>query len=187
MPSLSLSETLHSLVHAYKKQLRNDIAAQKIDLPVTHIRALKGICRNPESTAQSIALRMQRDKAQITRVLNELQHSGFITTVDNPKDGRSQLLRPTAEGEKIMRQVNIAERKTVAHMTQALCPDEVATFIQLANRISKSVDETFSANSVTQKRLSTERKSSVEKVSIAPQLMAEHAAVEPSIEDEHNE
>lgn len=187
MPLLSLSETLHTLVHAYKKQLRSDIAAQEVDLPVTHIRALKGICRNPESTAQSIALRMQRDKAQITRVLNELQHSGLITKVDNPKDGRSQLLRPTAEGEKIMRQVNIAERKTVAHMTQALSPDEVATFIQLANRISKSVDETFSANSVTQKRLSTERKSSVEKVSIAPQLMAEHAAVESSIEDNHNE
>ncbi|HCE52811.1 MAG TPA: MarR family transcriptional regulator, partial [Shewanella baltica] len=42
MPSLSLSETLHRLVHAYKKQLRSDIAAQEIDLPVTHIRALKG-------------------------------------------------------------------------------------------------------------------------------------------------
>lgn len=187
MPSLSLSETLHTLVHAYKKQLRSDIAAQEINLPVTHIRALKGICRNPESTAQSIALRMQRDKAQITRVLNELQQSGLITKVDNPKDGRSQLLRPTAEGEKIMRQVNISERKTVAHMTQALSLDEVDTFIQLANRISKSVDETFSANSVTQKRLSTERQSSVEKISITPQLIAEHAGVEPLIEESHNE
>ncbi len=187
MPSLSLSETLHTLVHAYKKQLRSDIAAQEINLPVTHIRALKGICRNPESTAQSIALRMQRDKAQITRVLNELQQSGLITKVDNPKDGRSQLLRPTAEGEKIMRQVNISERKTVAHMTQALSPDEVDTFIQLANRISKSVDEAASANSVMQKRLSTERQSSVEKISITPQLIAEHAGVEPLIEESHNE
>lgn len=187
MPSLSLSETLHTLVHAYKKQLCSDIAAQEINLPVTHIRALKGICRNPESTAQSIALRMQRDKAQITRVLNELQQSGLITKVDNPKDGRSQLLRPTAEGEKIMRQVNISERKTVAHMTQALSPDEVDTFIQLANRISKSVDEAASANSVMQKRLSTERQSSVEKISITPQLIAEHAGVEPLIEESHNE
>ena len=36
MPLLSLSETLHTLVHAYKKQLRSDIAAQEVDLPVTH-------------------------------------------------------------------------------------------------------------------------------------------------------
>jgi len=138
--SSSLGETLHRLVHAYKKQLRADINAQEINLPVTHIRALKGICRNPESTAQSIALRMQRDKAQITRVLNELQQSGLITKIDNPKDGRSQLLRPTTEGEKLMTQINAAERQTVAHITQALSPDDINTFIRLANIISDSVD-----------------------------------------------
>ena len=47
MSAISLGETLHRLVHAYKKQLRADIAAQQIELPVTHIRALKGICRHP--------------------------------------------------------------------------------------------------------------------------------------------
>ena len=141
MSAISLGETLHRLVHAYKKQLRADIAAQQIELPVTHIRALKGICRHPEATAQSIALRMQRDKAQITRVLNELQQSGYILKVDNPKDGRSQLLRPTAQGEQLMTQIIAAEKATVAHMTQALDQDEIAVFIRIANQISDSVAE----------------------------------------------
>lgn len=141
MSATSLGETLHRLVHAYKKQLRADIAAQQIELPVTHIRALKGICRHPESTAQSIALRMQRDKAQITRVLNELQQGGYILKVDNPKDGRSQLLRPTAQGEQLMTQIIAAEKATVAHMTQALDQDEIAVFIRIANQISDSVAE----------------------------------------------
>ena len=141
MSAISLGETLHRLVHAYKKQLRADIAAQQIELPVTHIRVLKGICRHPEATAQSIALRMQRDKAQITRVLNELQQAGYILKVDNPKDGRSQLLRPTAQGEQLMTQINAAEKATVAHMTQALDQDEIAVFIRIANQISDSVAE----------------------------------------------
>ena len=186
MSSLSLSETLHRLVHAYKKQLRSDIAAQEIDLPVTHIRALKGVCRNPESTAQSIALRMQRDKAQITRVLNELQQSGLITKIDNPKDGRSQLLRPTAEGEKIMTQINASERKTVARMTQALSSDEVDTFIKLANRISQSVDDAAAAKSetdcLTQKRPSSKPKDTAGKGAIELRLTAENA-----IGENHNE
>ena len=138
--SSSLSDTLHRLVHAYKKQLRAEIGAQQLSLPVTHIRALKGVCRNPECTAQSIALRMQRDKAQITRVLNELQQTGLITKIDNPNDGRSQLLRPTAEGEAIMAQMNLIEQQTVAKMTQSLTPDEVDTFIRLANVMSDTVD-----------------------------------------------
>jgi len=186
MPSLSLSETLHRLVHAYKKQLRSDIAAQEIDLPVTHIRALKGVCRNPESTAQSIALRMQRDKAQITRVLNELQQGGLITKIDNPKDGRSQLLRPTAEGEKIMTQISTSERKTVARMTHALSSAEVDTFIKLANRISKSVDEAAAAKSCAdcpaQKRPSSKPKDPIGKGDVEARLMQEHA-----IGENHNE
>lgn len=139
MSSLLLSETLHELVHAYKKQLRSDIVAQNITLPVTHIRVLKGVCRNPECTAHSIAQRMQRDKAQITRVLNELQQTGLITKIDNPNDGRSQLLRPTAEGENIMAKMVVAERQTVACMTQGLSFDEVETFIRLASIITNSV------------------------------------------------
>lgn len=186
MPSFSLSETLHRLVHAYKKQLRSDIAAQEIDLPVTHIRALKGVCRNPESTAQSIALRMQRDKAQITRVLNELLQGGLITKIDNPKDGRSQLLRPTAEGEKIMTQISTSERKTVARMTQALSSAEVDTFIKLANRISKSVDEAAAAKSgadcPAQKRPSSKPKDPIGKGAVEARLMEEHA-----IGENHNE
>lgn len=186
MPSLSLSETLHRLVHAYKKQLRSDIAAQEIDLPVTHIRALKGVCRNPESTAQSIALRMQRDKAQITRVLNELQQGGLITKIDNPKDGRSQLLRPTTEGEKIMTQISTSERKTVARMTQALSSAEVDTFIKLANRIGKSVDEAAAAKSgadcPAQKRPSSKPKDPIGKGAVEARLMQEHA-----IGENHNE
>ena len=186
MPSLSLSETLHRLMHAYKTQLLSDIASQEIGLPITHIRALKGVCRNPESTAQSIALRMQRDKAQITRVLNELQQGGLITKIDNPKDGRSQLLRPTAEGEKITTQISTSELKTVARMTQALSSAEVETFIKLANRISKSVDEAAAVKSGAdchaQESLSGKPKNTNDKEAVETHLMAVNATGE-----NHNE
>ncbi|NHO66271.1 MarR family transcriptional regulator [Aestuariicella hydrocarbonica] len=140
MSSSSLSETLHQLTHAYKKQLRETIKAHRIALPVTHIRALKGICRNPECTAQSIAQRMQRDKAQITRVVNELLQAQLIIKIDNPNDRRSQLLRPTPEGEKIMAQINTIEQQTAEHMTRQLQSDDLTTFIRIANTMSDSVN-----------------------------------------------
>lgn len=141
MPPQSLSESLHRLTHAYKRQLRESIKAQQIQLPVTHIRALKGVCRNPECTAQSLAKRMQRDKAQITRVLNDLLQAGLIVKIDNPSDRRSQLLRPTPEGEQMMTQLNSIEQHTAEHMTRALRPDDLDTFIRIANTMSDSVDK----------------------------------------------
>ncbi|MBU0537875.1 MAG: MarR family transcriptional regulator [Gammaproteobacteria bacterium] len=133
MPTFALNEILHSLTHAYKSGLRTAVKEQQIPLPITHIRALKGIRSNPHCTAQSIAQRMQRDKAQITRVLNELLQDGFISKSDNPEDRRSQLLHLTKAGEKIVAQLDTIEQQTSSAMTANLSDEEMTLFIRIAN------------------------------------------------------
>ncbi|SIS74363.1 MarR family winged helix-turn-helix transcriptional regulator [Neptunomonas antarctica] len=137
----SLSETLHRLTHTYKSRLRETIKEKQIPLPITHIRALKGISRNPACTAHSIAQRMQRDKAQITRVLNELLKDGLIAKIDNPKDRRSQLLQLTSSGELIMAQLNAVEQQITAQMTCNLSEQDVAAFIRISNSINDNLSD----------------------------------------------
>ena len=132
----SLSDPLHRLTHAYTSRLREVISEQDISLPITHIRALKAVCNDPHVTAHSIAARMRRDKAQITRVLKELLDSELIVKVDNPDDRRSQLLKPTAEGRKVVRKVKTLEARVMGQMTQKLKLDEVKQFILLANKMT---------------------------------------------------
>ncbi len=139
MPDPSLSESVHRLMHAYKYLLREGVRKQNVDLPVTQIRALKGICRMPECTAQSLALRLQRDKAQITRVLNDLIDAGAIVKADNPDDRRSQLLKPTARGKKLMARLDAAEEWAVAQLTRNLEPDDLAMFLRISNVMADSV------------------------------------------------
>lgn len=146
MQPASISESLHRLVHSYKSRLRESIRDQSLSLPITHIRVLKGVCRNPECTAQSIGNRMQRDKAQITRVLNELLHDGLIIKVQNPADRRSQLLRPSAQGERVMAQLNALESAAITGMTQGLTPDDIDTFM----RITKVMAENLSSDGAPQ-------------------------------------
>ncbi len=133
-----LSETMHQLMHTYKHLLREGIRQQQLDMPVTHIRTLKGICRNPQSTAQSIAKCMQRDKAQITRALNNLMDAELIEKTDNPLDGRSQLLIPTAKGRQVMTQLDAAEDWAVAQLTQNLKSDELALFLRVSRTMIDS-------------------------------------------------
>lgn len=139
MPPLSLNESLHRLTHAYKKQLRELIHEQQLDWPVTHLRVLKGVCRHPQCTAQSLAKQLQRDKAQITRVLNELQQAGLIDKTPNPDDRRSQLLCPTAEGEAVMVRLQRIEQQAAAQLTRHLSADELSTFIRIATTMIDSV------------------------------------------------
>ena len=135
----NLSDTLHRLVHVYKSRLRAEVAQRELGLPITHMRALKGICRNPHSTAQSIAQRMDRDKAQITRVLKELLSDGLIEKRPNPDDGRSQLLFPTEKGSEVMNHLLQAERETAVAMTRSLSAQELTLFAEMSARMVENL------------------------------------------------
>lgn len=141
MKSPYLSDALHRLTHAYKRRLREGVREEQIPLPITHIRVLKGISRNAQATAQSIALRMQRDKAQITRALNDLLRAGLIVKEANPADRRSHLLRPSPSGEKLMARLQAVEQRTVEAMTHNLEPGELARFIQLATTMANNLGD----------------------------------------------
>ena len=143
MPDMSLSDTVHRLMHTYKRLLRTGIHQQQLDLSVTQIRTLKGVCHNPNSTAHSIAQYMQRDKAQITRALNDLIDRELIYKTDNPHDRRSQLLLPTSKGSAVMCKLNAAEQWAVAQLTQDLTSEQLDAFLSITQlMISSSTSAT---------------------------------------------
>jgi DNA-binding MarR family transcriptional regulator len=146
MSSIPLGEAVHRLMHTYKYLLRKGVRDQEIELPVTHIRVLKGVCRSPESTAQSIAQRMQRDKAQITRALNDLIDAGLILKADNPHDRRSQLLKPTPKGKKIMAKLDAVEDWAVKQLTRNLAADDLAVFLHVSNTMADSIEQTHATD-----------------------------------------
>ena len=147
MSDNSLSETLHQLMHTYTNLLLEGIRQQGVDLSVTNIRTLKGVCYNPKSTALSISKHMQRDKAQITRALNDLLAAELILKTDNPLDGRSQLLQLTTKGEAIMAKLDAAEEWAKGQLTQDLSPVDIAQFF----RVSRTMIDNVSTNKTTNK------------------------------------
>ena len=140
MEAALFGESVHRLMHTYKYLLRTGTLKQRIELPVTHIRALKRICRIPQSTAQSISQSMQRDKAQVTRALNDLIDAKLIVKMDNPSDRRSQLLKPTPKGRKIMAKLDAAEDAAVAQLTKKLDADDLAFFLRISNIMTDGVE-----------------------------------------------
>ncbi|WP_298446990.1 MarR family transcriptional regulator [uncultured Marinobacter sp.] len=106
---------------------------------------LKAICRNDQITAQSIAKRMQRDKAQITRALNDLIRDGLIVEADNPLDRRSQLLNPTSEGRAVMTKLDSVEEWAVQQLTAKLESDELAFFLRISQTMADSAKQVGNA------------------------------------------
>lgn len=140
MKTRYLADPLQQLTHAYRSHMRRAIQAAGIELPVTHVRVLKGIAFTPQCTAQLLTVRMRRDKAQITRVLNELLSNGLITKQHNPEDGRSQLLELSVEGQALMLRIATLESTAAERMTQGLSTEQVDSFIQTAKRITDNLN-----------------------------------------------
>lgn len=136
-----LADPLQQLTHAYKSHMRRVIQAAGIDLPITHIRILKGIAGNPQCTAQALSLRMRRDKAQITRALNDLLEQGLILKHDNPQDRRSHWLSLNDTGEILMQRLLELEAITARHMSRGLDDEQLQTFIQLARHMTDNLND----------------------------------------------
>ncbi len=140
-----LADPLHQLAHAYQSHMRRALPAAGIDWPITHVRALKGIALTPRCTAQSLTVHMRSDKAQITRVLNDVLDAGLIVKHDNPEDGRSRLLELSTRGQALMQQTQALEYAVARRMTEGLSTTEVDTFIRTAQQITDNLNEAQNA------------------------------------------
>ena len=135
MSALSLSDTLHRLMHRYTYLLREGVRHQGITLSITQIRTLKSIRSLPSSTTQSIADHLTRDKAQITRALQALLKAHLITKHSNPQDQRSALLTITEAGQQILNQLDIAEAWAAKKLTQDLDDEQLALFLTISQQM----------------------------------------------------
>jgi DNA-binding MarR family transcriptional regulator len=132
-------DTLHRLLHAYKRAMREAYLTAGIDLPHSHVRVMKAVCHLPQCSAQAIAERMQRDKSQITRVVQDLCASKLVSRHADPGDGRRQILTPTAAGKRLRKRITDAERAAGAHMVHGLPPASVAEFVRLAEAMAANL------------------------------------------------
>ncbi|KGI77091.1 MarR family winged helix-turn-helix transcriptional regulator [Oleiagrimonas soli] len=135
-------DALHRLLHAYKRAMREAYRAAGIELPSSHLRAMKAICHLPQCTAQAIAERMQRDKSQITRMVQELCAEKLVKRTPDPLDGRRQILTPTASGKRLRERIAEAEREAGARMVRGLPRTSIEAFVRLAETMAANLDTT---------------------------------------------
>ncbi|TBU99203.1 MarR family winged helix-turn-helix transcriptional regulator [Stutzerimonas kirkiae] len=140
MHTRNLADPLQQLTHAYKSHIRRAIQQAGIALPITHVRTLKFIGHTRDCTAQTLTQHMRRDKAQITRALNDLLAGGLIVKRDNPQDRRSQYLHLSAQGEALMQRLQVLESEAAQRMSEGLTNEQLENFIQLARQMANNLN-----------------------------------------------
>lgn len=136
-----IGESLHRLLHAYKRAMREEYEAADIGLTVSHARVLKGIDRLEDGTAQHIADRMRQNKGRIARLIKDLVGQGLVERRPHPDDSRSQQLSLTQTGHDMRARIAAIEAQAAARMAGGLPADDVHRFIDLADTMIANLEQ----------------------------------------------
>lgn len=136
--SKSLDPLFH-LVHVFKQKMHENIEQLELDITPMHVRVLKIINKKPFCTAVDIATILNRDKAQVTRLMSSLIDQHYVMKEANPQDKRSQCLRLTESGEQILEKVLGVDKTLLNQMSQGISDDELDAFLSTSKRITENL------------------------------------------------
>ncbi|MEL0613678.1 MarR family winged helix-turn-helix transcriptional regulator [Marinomonas arenicola] len=139
MPTNTSLENLFHLVHALKQQMHRHIEELGLNITAMHIRTISIINDKGSCTASEVASFLQRDKAQITRLLNALIKDDLITKENNPDDKRSQCLRLTDKGLHLLKQIKGIEKTIFKMMSNGMSEETLESFQQVTKQLTRNL------------------------------------------------
>jgi len=131
-----ISDTVFSIVDAYRLAIRSTLKANEIGLNAMHVKCLTFISRSKICTANDIVHFFARDKAQIARLIKEMIDNKWLTKTASPEDRRSQLLSLTADGKALAELIVKTQCNVDNKMQENLTVEELQAFKRTAEIIS---------------------------------------------------
>ncbi|MBY6106295.1 MarR family transcriptional regulator [Ferrimonas balearica] len=140
MAEQGLLESVFALVHALKREMQQQIDAMGLTITPMHVRVLKVISRREPCTANDVVMLLQRDKAQVTRLLKPLLEHGLLQKQANPDDKRSQFLQVTDAGAAIVERLQAIDAHMLAQLSQSVPAEDLAEFQRIARRMAEGLN-----------------------------------------------
>ncbi|WP_261817944.1 MarR family winged helix-turn-helix transcriptional regulator [Vibrio gallicus] len=140
MPKPRSFDSLFHLVLMLKRKMHEQVETLNLGITPMHIRVIKIIDRKQHCTANDIAQFLNRDKAQVTRLINSLVEEQMIMRIPNPKDKRSQLLSTTDSGIDILKKMEGLEKKIFQNMCHNLSEQQLDSFQEVTETMHQNLN-----------------------------------------------
>lgn len=119
-----LLDQLQQLTAELRGQFFLQLGPELPGLTAMHGRLLLVIASQSGTTAQQLAELLRRDKAQVTRLLNDLQQAALVQRHTDPLDARRQLLVLSDQGMQIAAGLKTKKRQIASKMLNGLTTEQ---------------------------------------------------------------
>ena len=106
--------------------------------PLDHI-AMGYILKSDGTSQQMLVASMNKDKAQIARIVARLLRQDLITKKENPADKRAVLLHLTNKGKNLLTRLDLVESEVMSEMMDGFSQQESNTFRDLLERLTDNL------------------------------------------------
>lgn len=134
-------DNLFHLVHVLKRQLHEQIEQLELPIAPMHVRVIKIISKQSPCTAMDVVNFLNRDKAQVTRLIKTLIEEGFIEKRPNPEDKRSQCLLTTEKGNEVLSKIKAVDAEIFQKMTLNASEEELEAFQLVAGKLAENLSK----------------------------------------------
>ncbi|NQZ30100.1 MAG: MarR family transcriptional regulator [Oceanospirillaceae bacterium] len=129
------------LAHALKRSVLHRIDCESMPLSPMHVRVLKTIEYHVSCTANDIAIELDRDKAQVTRLVNTLVELGIVGREKNPRDKRSQILVISDKGKQLLIRIEAIDHGILQQLGDQVSAEELIVFAKIATKMADSLEK----------------------------------------------
>lgn len=132
-------ELFFAVLQSYKSALQRSFKSQAIPLSALDAKILKLIAHQGVNTPQMLAEYSGRDKAQVTRLLTEMEQRGLLHKVPHPTDKRSVCLELSATALKLAVQIRQIDSDVRSQMLSGMSEEQQQTLKSLLQKIAENL------------------------------------------------
>jgi DNA-binding MarR family transcriptional regulator len=140
-PNDNISIMIPHLFEAYRIASRHALNANQLGLNAMYVKCVILISKTPNCTANDICTVLNRDKAQIARLIKEMILKGWIEKQPSQVDKRSYIITLTAVGLTLNEQIKQAKETVLSQMMIDLTKEDIAIFRRISEQIVNNLTD----------------------------------------------
>lgn len=142
--SVEIFDALHELLRIFRARMRQNLESVGPDLTFGELRVLMYVGEHPDCAQKALVEHSHADKAQMARLLAQLQDKGWLTRSESIEDRRVRQLRLSTQGQRLFQQLGARRAKLAAELLKD-CPAPVQA--QLLELLTQARDSALQISS----------------------------------------
>ena len=137
MSEQEISVLIHEFDYLLKSEINRRIGHLNLAAEQTRILLLLG--QHEEMCQNEIAEKLEKDKANVTRMISSLESKGFVTRYKDADNWKRKLVRLTILGEAATADIQKISVKLNADLSKGIEQEELALFYNVIHRLRANI------------------------------------------------